>query len=103
MNQLINSWQDFSIAFVLVLAWSLLWKGWALWRSAQKGEKIWFIVLLVVNTVGILDILYVFFFSNDETMKKIKGIFSGQNKTPSTPVPPAVPPTVPPANTPTNT
>jgi hypothetical protein len=93
MNQLINTWQDVSIAFVLVLAWSLAWKGLALWKAAQKSQKIWFIVLLIVNTVGMLDILYVFFFSNDETVKKIKGIFSGQNKTPATPIPPAVPPT----------
>jgi hypothetical protein len=95
MNQLINSWQDFSIAFVLVLAWSLLWKGWALWRAAQKSQKIWFVALLIVNTVGILDILYIFIFSSDETIKKIKGVFSGTNKTVT---PPTVPPSIPSSN-----
>jgi len=91
MNQLINSWQDFSIAFVLVLAWSLLWKGWALWKAAQRKQKIWFVVILLINTVGILDILYVFIFSNDETIKKIKGIFSGKSKEPAETVPPSNP------------
>jgi len=44
--------------FLLVLAWSLFWKGLALWRSAHKGEKVWFVFLFVVNTLGILDIIY---------------------------------------------
>lgn len=48
---------------VPLLAWSLLWKGWALWKAAKNGSKPWFIVLLVVNTMGILDLLYIFVFS----------------------------------------
>jgi hypothetical protein len=76
---------------VLVLAWSLLWKGWALWKSAQRKQKIWFVVILLVNTVGILDILYVFIFSNDETIKKIKDLFSGKGKEPAGTVPPTSP------------
>ncbi|MAG01711.1 hypothetical protein CMI42_00060 [Candidatus Pacearchaeota archaeon] len=43
--------------------WSLVWKGLALWKSARKTHKIWFIVLLIVNTIGILEILYIFIFS----------------------------------------
>jgi methionyl-tRNA synthetase len=46
--------------FALFLIWSLAWKGWALWLAARRGEKIWFVALLVVNTVGILDIIYIF-------------------------------------------
>ena len=52
-----------SIAFFLLLAWSLVWKGLALWKAAQKGEKKWFIALLVINTIGILEILYLYVFS----------------------------------------
>ncbi len=48
---------------VLVLVWSLAWKGIALWKAARKGHLVWFVVLLLVNTVGILEILYVFLFS----------------------------------------
>lgn len=52
------------LGFLLVpfILWSLVWKGWALWRAARNGAQIWFIVLLIVNTVGILDILYIFVF-----------------------------------------
>jgi len=49
------------IGFVVVLAWSLVWKGLALWRAAHRGEKVWFIVFLIFNTLGILEIIYLFF------------------------------------------
>ncbi len=47
----------------VVLIWSLTWKGLALWKSARKRQLVWFIVLLVINTLGILEILYIFIFS----------------------------------------
>ncbi len=43
-----------------LLLWSLAWKGWALWLAARRGEMVWFVVLLVVNTFGLLDIFYIF-------------------------------------------
>lgn len=43
-----------------LIVWSLAWKGWALWLSARRGEKWWFVALLVINTAGILEILYIF-------------------------------------------
>ena len=47
----------------LVAVWSLFWKGWALWRSARLGSKKWFVAMLILNTVGILEILYIYVFS----------------------------------------
>lgn len=49
---------------IALILWSLLWKGFALWKSARRGESVWFIILLLVNTAGILDIMYLFLFSN---------------------------------------
>jgi len=46
-----------------VLIWSTIWKGLALWRAAKNGQKYWFIALLVINTVGVLEIIYLRFFS----------------------------------------
>ena len=51
------------ILLAIVLIWSLVWKGLALWKAGRAGSKPWFIVLLVVNTVGILEILYIYVFS----------------------------------------
>lgn len=43
--------------------WSIVWKGIALWKAARNGSKPWFIAMLIVNTVGVLEILYIFLFS----------------------------------------
>lgn len=45
------------VLFALV-AWSVVWKGLALWRAGRKEHLAWFIVLLIVNTCGILEIIY---------------------------------------------
>lgn len=47
----------------LGILWSLPWKGMALWKAAKRNETWWFIVLLVVNTVGLLEIIYLYFIS----------------------------------------
>lgn len=56
--------------FLIVGIWALVWKGFALWKSAKKNQLIWFIVLLVMNTVGILEILYIYVFSEIKIDKK---------------------------------
>ena len=45
---------------LLVVIWSVLWKGYSLWVASKRNQKLWFIALLVFNTVGILDIIYIF-------------------------------------------
>lgn len=46
---------------ILLLVWNLFWKGFALWHSAKRHETWWFIAMLVINTAGILEIIYIFF------------------------------------------
>ena len=55
---------------VLIAAWTLPWKGWALWIAAKKGAKWWFIALLVINTLAVLEIFYIFVFSKREGKKE---------------------------------
>lgn len=43
----------------LLVAWSLAWKGWALWRAARLKQLGWYIVLLLVNLLGVLEIIYI--------------------------------------------
>lgn len=33
----------------------------ALWKSARLSHKWWFLIVLVVNSVGIVDIIYLYF------------------------------------------
>lgn len=48
---------------IIIIIWELAWTGLACWKSARKSNPIWFILFLVLNTVGILEILYIFVFS----------------------------------------
>lgn len=45
----------------LFLIWSIFFKGMALWQAAQKRQLSWFLIILVVNTVGLLEILYLLY------------------------------------------
>lgn len=45
---------------VLIVLWSIFWKSLALWYSARKGQMWWFIVFIFINTVGILELIYLF-------------------------------------------
>ena len=59
MEQLVQN----PLAILLIIIWTLPWKGWSLWIAARKNDKKWFIVLLILNTLGIIDALYIFIFS----------------------------------------
>ena len=56
-------WGIGGLLFAVLIVWSLVWKGLALWKAAKEGHKIWFIALLLINTVGILEVLYIYVFS----------------------------------------
>lgn len=49
---------------IILVIWSIIWKGIALWKAARRESKPWFIVMLLINTVGILEIIYIFGFAN---------------------------------------
>jgi hypothetical protein len=49
-----------SAILIILVIWSAVWKAMALWRSARNNHLAWFIVLMILNTAGILDILYYF-------------------------------------------
>ena len=54
---------NFFIAIIII--WALIWKGIALWNSARNNQLAWFIALLVINTAGILEIVYLLYFQKD--------------------------------------
>ena len=48
------------IILVLLVIWEVYWKGHALWIAAQKEDKNFFIAILIINSVGILPIYYLY-------------------------------------------
>ena len=57
--------------FIVAFVWVFVWKGLALWKSARLGAKWWFIAMLVINTLGVLEILYLFVFSKHKSRTKM--------------------------------
>ena len=72
-QQFINAmgYSGLSVGFISLLAilsvWDLVWRGIALWKASKNNKQYWFIALLIFNTVGILPIIYIFFFSNKKS------------------------------------
>ena len=50
----------FGLGFILLMLWTLVWKGLALWHSSKRNQPWWFAILLIINTGGILEIIYLF-------------------------------------------
>ena len=61
------------VVWLIVALAIILFKGLALWQSARHSQKWWFIALLILNTVGILPLIYLFFFRPDRKKTNIFG------------------------------
>jgi methionyl-tRNA synthetase len=49
------------IALVVVLGiWEAVWKAIALWRAGNDRNLLWFVLMFILNTLGILEIIYIF-------------------------------------------
>lgn len=56
----------------ILALWVLPWKGVALWKAARLKQQWWFIALLILNTLGVLEIFYIFIFSEKCHSQKCK-------------------------------
>ncbi|HET7673626.1 MAG TPA: DUF5652 family protein [Candidatus Saccharimonadales bacterium] len=55
--------------FMVLALWELVWKGVALWKTGRNRQPGWFVAILILNTVGILPIIYLLFFQPKSTDK----------------------------------
>lgn len=53
----------FGVTMAVLIIWDLAWRGYALWKAGRNEDSAWFVALLILNTVGILPILYIYIFS----------------------------------------
>ena len=65
---------DFSkpafIAVIAILAiWDIVWKGFALWKAARNNHVVWYVCILILNTVGILPIIYILLNKTKNTVR----------------------------------
>jgi len=62
----------FTVWLILLMAWELVWKGIALYKSGKHEQITWFVVMFIINTAGLLPIIYLAFFQHASWMKKTK-------------------------------
>lgn len=68
MNNIFGT-QDYNLSttsivlLIVLLVWTAVWKGIALWRAGRNNQLPWFLVIMVLNTAGILEIIYLTFFA----------------------------------------
>lgn len=56
---------------MLVQIWDLIWKSLALWRAARNKDVFWFVLLLLINSAGLLPAFYLFYVSKTPPKKLI--------------------------------
>lgn len=66
MNEITNALLSNPLFLLLIIFWTIPWKAVALWRASKNNHKKWFIALLVLNTLAVLEIIYIFFFSKNK-------------------------------------
>jgi hypothetical protein len=74
---MINQGQLFTsnlLFLALIVVWTVFWKGYSLWTSARAGQKYWFIAILLINTFGLLEIIYIFAVAK-KTLRDIGSLF----------------------------
>lgn len=54
------------LLIVGLMVWTSVLKGFALWLAARNHHIVWFIVLMLVNTLGVLELAYLLVFRKDK-------------------------------------
>ena len=49
-----------------LVVWSITWKALALWKAARNRQLVWFILLFIINTAGVLPIIYIYYFQKEK-------------------------------------
>lgn len=63
MDSILSTLHESPWLMTVIVVWSIFWKAVATWRAARNNQLVWFIALFVINTVGVLEIIYLAFFA----------------------------------------
>jgi len=58
----LNYWLNQWYVVLVLMIWEGTWKGLSMWRAAKNDHKWWFIAIFLVNSIGILPIVYLKFY-----------------------------------------
>lgn len=71
-NYLIDLFNAHPIIMTLLIIWGFVWKALALWKAASLQHKYWFGFILVLNTLGVLEIFYLFVIARKYKVEVVK-------------------------------
>ncbi len=54
------------VIIIIAVVFEITMKGFALWKAAKANDKNWFIAILLINSVGILPIIYMKFINKEK-------------------------------------
>ena len=54
------------LLLIPLIIWEAIWKGIGMWKAARNGQLGWFIAILIINSIGILPIAYLYFFQKKQ-------------------------------------
>jgi MFS family permease len=61
------------LGFIFILAIvDVALKGWGMWRAARLEKLGWFIALLIINSMGILPVIFLLLTNEEYEKKKLK-------------------------------
>lgn len=57
-TNVVNWIQENVFLIVILVCWELAWKLFVLWKSARNKQTAWFVILGILNTLGVLPVIY---------------------------------------------
>ncbi|MDD4358220.1 MAG: DUF5652 family protein [Candidatus Pacebacteria bacterium] len=61
--------QNVVTLIIIISIFEGILKAFALWKAAKKGSKPWYIAMFVLNTAGLLPIIYLLFIDKNNVNK----------------------------------
>ncbi|MGQ0827137.1 MAG: DUF5652 family protein [Bacteroidota bacterium] len=49
----------FMPVIIVLIIWEIIWKLIAMWKAAKNNHLAWFVCIALINTIGILPIVYI--------------------------------------------
>ncbi|MBT7706318.1 hypothetical protein HN747_02615 [archaeon] len=64
---------EMSLELALLMAWTIIWKGVGLWKAGRKNNLPMFLLILLINSAGIIPIGYLIYlrYSREDKVEPI--------------------------------
>jgi hypothetical protein len=70
LSSLRNLVASFTFIFLIIAVIEVVLKGFAMWKAAKKDQKVWFWLILILNTMGILPLIYLIIYRDKKKKQK---------------------------------